>query len=119
MALSPSLLWLGVLAAVRSIPIACSNTVLYAHAARVIPAAEKTAVFGLSPLPRNASQIFFPLLAALVAGLAPGAALALGATVCGVTFLAALRLTAVTREIPARRASARESQDEESARPNI
>ena len=108
MALSPSLLWLGVLAAVRSIPVACSNTVLYAHAARVIPAAEKTAVFGLSPLPRNASQIFFPVLAALVAGLAPGAALALGAAVCGVTFLAALRLTAVTRGTASRPAEGRQ-----------
>ena len=108
MALSPSLLWLGVLAAVRSIPIACSNTVLYAHAARVIPAAEKTAVFGLSPLPRNASQIFFPLLAAGVAGLAPGAALALGAAVCGATFLAALRLTAVSRGTASRPAEGRQ-----------
>jgi predicted MFS family arabinose efflux permease len=98
LALSPSLLWLGVLAAIRSIPVACSNTVLYAHAARILPAAEQTAVFSLSPLPRNASQIFFPVLAALVAGLAPGAALALSAAVGSVTFLASLRLRVVTRE---------------------
>jgi predicted MFS family arabinose efflux permease len=108
LALSPSLLWLGVLAALRSIPVACSNTVLYAHAARVLAAAEQTAVFSLSPLPRNASQIFFPLLAALVAGLAPGAALTLGAAGSGVAFLAALRLTAVTRGSASRSADGRQ-----------
>jgi predicted MFS family arabinose efflux permease len=108
LALSPSLLWLGVLAALRSIPVACSNTVLYAHAARVLAAAEQTAVFSLSPLPRNASQIVFPLLAALVAGLAPGAALGLGAAVGGATFLASLRLMAVTRGTASRFADGRQ-----------
>ena len=104
LALAPSLLWLGVLAALRSIPAACSNSVLYAHAARVLPVTEQTAVFSLSPLPRNASQIFFPVLAALIAGLAPGAALGLGAAVGGVTFLASLRLMAVTRRTASRSA---------------
>ena len=58
---------------------------LYAHAARVLPPEEQTAVFALSPLPRNAAQIIFPLFAALIAGLAPGAALALGAISYGAT----------------------------------
>jgi hypothetical protein len=82
--------------------------VLYAHAARVLPVTEQTAVFSLSPLPRNASQIFFPLLAALIAGLAPGAALGLGAAVGGVTFLASLRLMAVTRRTARRSAEGRQ-----------
>jgi DHA1 family multidrug resistance protein-like MFS transporter len=97
MALSPSVYLLGIAAALRSIPVAASNTVLYAHAARVLPAEEQTAVFSLSPVPRNAANLVFPLLAATVAGLVPGAALALGAASYGCTFLAGLRLAAVTR----------------------
>src|SRR5204863_4603431 len=91
MAVSSSVQLLGVLAALRSIPVAASNTVLYAHAARVLPAEEQTAVFSLSPVPRNVGGFLFPLLAAVVAGLAPGAALALGAVSYGATFLAGLR----------------------------
>jgi MFS transporter, DHA1 family, multidrug resistance protein len=109
LALAPSLQWLGVLAALRSIPMACSNTVLYTHAARVLPIAEQTAVFSLSPFPRNASQIFFPMLAALIAGLAPGAALGVSAAVAGATFLASLRLRAVTPGTASRLVEGRES----------
>ena len=101
MALAPSVWLLGLLAALRSIPVACSNTVLYAHAARVLPPEEQTAVFSLTPLPRNAAQTLFPLFAALIAGLAPGAALALGAISYGTTLLAGLHLAAVTRATPA------------------
>jgi hypothetical protein len=113
MALSPSVWLLGLLAALRSIPAACSNTVLYAHAVRALPAEDRTAVFALSPLPRNASQLVFPLFAALVAGLAPGAALALGAVSFGATFLAGLHLAAVTRATPVPTADPRKSGAEE------
>ena len=104
MALSPSVWLLGVLAALRSFPVASSNTVLYAHAARVLPPEERTAIFSLSPVPRNAANLVFPLLAATVAGLAPGAALAVGAISYGATFLAGLRLAALTRMTARRRA---------------
>ena len=49
MALSPSIWLLGILAALRSIPVACSGTVLYAHATRILPAAEQTGVLGADP----------------------------------------------------------------------
>jgi DHA1 family multidrug resistance protein-like MFS transporter len=97
MALTPSILLLAVLAVLRSIPVACGNTVLYAHAARVLPREQQTTIFSLSPIPRNAGQLVFPLLAAAIAGLAPGAALGLGALGYGFTFLAARRLAALTR----------------------
>jgi predicted MFS family arabinose efflux permease len=113
MALAPSVWLLGILAALRSIPAACSNTVLYAHAARVLRPEEQTAVFALSPVPRNAAQAIFPLFAALIAGLAPGAALALGAISYGATALSSLRLAAVTTATPRpRTAVQRESEAE-------
>jgi MFS transporter, DHA1 family, multidrug resistance protein len=112
MALSPSIWLLGLLAALRSIPVACSNTVLYAHAARVLPPGEQTSVFALSPVPRNAAQSIFPVLAALVASLAPGAALILGAISYGATFLSGLYLVVVTRAAPAPTVAPRESDAE-------
>ena len=110
MALAPSVWLLGLLAALRSIPAACSNTVLYAHAARVLRPEEQTAVFALSPVPRNAAQAIFPLFAALIAGLAPGAALTLGAVSFGATVLSALYLAVVTRATPTPTAPRRESE---------
>jgi MFS family permease len=100
MALSPSVWVLGVLAALRSLPVACSSTVLYAQAAQVLPAAEQTGVFSLSPVPRNLAQLVFPLIAAFAAGLAPGAALLVGAASYGAAVLAGLRLTVLTRAAP-------------------
>jgi predicted MFS family arabinose efflux permease len=97
MALSPSVWLLGLLSALRSLPVACSNTVLYAHATRILPAAEQTGVLALTPVPRNLAQLVFPLFAALAAGLAPGAALIVGAVSYGASFLGGLRLTVLTR----------------------
>ena len=71
MALSPSIWLLGILAALRSLPVACSGTVLYAHATRILPAAEQTGVLALTPVPRNLAQLVFPLFAALTAGWHP------------------------------------------------
>ena len=99
MALSPSVWLLGILAALRSLPVACSNTVLYAHAARVLSTTEQTGVLALTPVPRNLAQLVFPLIAALAAGLAPGAALIIGAVSYGAAFLAGLRLTVLTRTV--------------------
>ena len=49
--------------------------------------------FALSPVPRNIGGFLFPLFAAAVAGLVPGAALAVGAVSYGGSFLAGLRMT--------------------------
>jgi hypothetical protein len=48
-------------------------------------------------VPRNLAQLVFPLIAALSAAVAPGAALVIGAASYGAAFLAGLRLTVLTR----------------------
>jgi predicted MFS family arabinose efflux permease len=98
LALAPSLWLLGLLAALRSIPVAFSNTVLFAHQARVLPRDLQTAIFSLAPVPRNAGALIFPILAAFVAPLAPGAALAVGAVSYGATFLSGVVMARVTRK---------------------
>jgi len=108
MALAPWVWLLGALAALRSIPMASGNTVLYAHAARILPPEEQTSIFALSPVPRNIGGFLFPLFAAAVAGLVPGAALAVGAVSYGGSFLAGLRMTRVTAEAERLRAGATE-----------
>ncbi|MCC7103781.1 MAG: MFS transporter, partial [Chloroflexi bacterium] len=52
MAVAPTIWLLGILAVLRAIPVAFSNTVLHSHNARVIPAEHRTAILGLSPVPR-------------------------------------------------------------------
>jgi MFS family permease len=97
MALSPSIWLLGILAALSSLPVACSSTVLYAHAVRILPTAEQTGVLALTPVPRNLAQLVFPLIAALTAAVAPGAALLIGAVSYGAAFLGGLRMMVLTR----------------------
>jgi DHA1 family multidrug resistance protein-like MFS transporter len=98
MALSPSVYLLGVLAALRAVPVACTNTVLYAHAARVLPPDQQTAIFSLTPLPRNAGHFALPLLAATTASLLPGVGpLLLAAASYAAAFLSGRHLAAVTR----------------------
>ena len=98
LAVAPSIWLIAVLAALRSIPVAFSNTVLFAHIARVLPREHQTAIFSMAPLPRNAGGLVFPLLAAVAAGLASSGALVIGAVGYGATFLAGLKMAAVTRE---------------------
>jgi DHA1 family multidrug resistance protein-like MFS transporter len=106
-------LWLvGVLAAVRSIPVAFSNTILFAHMDKVVPLEHRTGIFGLSPTPRNLGGLVFPLTASLVAGIIPGAALAVGAVSYGGTFLAGLQLGRVTRRYQGAGEEERESEGE-------
>lgn len=99
LALAPSVWLLGILAALRSIPMAFGNTLLFAHIARVVPYDQQTAVFSLGPLARNAGALFLPLVAALTAGLAPGAALGVAAISYGGSFLTGLQLSRVTQRI--------------------
>jgi MFS transporter, DHA1 family, multidrug resistance protein len=96
MAVAPALWLLGLLAALRSVPVAFSNTVLFAHIARVLPPELHTPIFSLAPMPRNLGAFLLPLLAAAVAGLAPGAALVVGAAGYGGTFLTGLQMSRIT-----------------------
>jgi predicted MFS family arabinose efflux permease len=100
LALVPWLWLIGLLAALRSVPVAFSNTLLFTHQARVVPADQQTVIFGLAPVPRNLGGLLFPLLAAAVAGLGVGAALGLGAVVYGLTFLSGLKMAATTPKSP-------------------
>jgi hypothetical protein len=77
--LAPDLWLLGLIAALRSIPVAFSNTLLHAHLARDLPRELRTAVFSLSPMPRNFGALLLPTAAASLAAVVPGAALAVGA----------------------------------------
>ena len=96
MALAPSIWLLGLLAIVRFVPVAFSNTVLHAHNASILPPAHQTAVLGMSPMPRNFGALLFPLFAAAVASLAPGAPLAMGAIGYSASTLAGLNLRRAT-----------------------
>jgi len=80
-ALSPWLWLLAVATWVRSVPVALTNTVLYAHLAQVLRRNERAPVMSLTPFPRNLSQFSLPLLASAAASLGPGAALLVGAAV--------------------------------------
>lgn len=97
LALAPSLWLLGLLSALRSIPVAFSNTVLFAHLARSLPPDLHTPIFSLAPMPRNLGALALPLLAAAAAGLASGAALAVGAAAYAGTALAGVQLGRVTK----------------------
>ena len=98
LALAPWLWLIGLLAALRSVPVAFSNTILFAHQARVLPRDLQTVIFSLAPVPRNLGGLVFPLIAAIAAGLAPGAALAVGALSYGGTFLSGLIMSRVRPE---------------------
>jgi hypothetical protein len=114
LALAPWLWLLGLLAVLRSIPVAFGNTLLHTHSARVLTAERATPIFSLAPMPRNAGSLLFPLLAAASAVVAPGAALAVGAIGYGGTFLAGLRLGRVTRDFRLAADGARRAGDQAS-----
>jgi MFS family permease len=97
MAIAPSIWLLGLLAALRSIPVAFGNTVLHSLNARVVPVEQRTAILSMSPMPRNLGAFLFPLSAAAVAGLAPAAPLAVGALSYAASCLAGSRLRRATR----------------------
>jgi predicted MFS family arabinose efflux permease len=113
MAIAPSLWLLGLLAVARSVPVAFGNTVLHSHNAGVVPRLYQTAVLGMSPMPRNFGGLVFPLFAAAVAGLAPGAALAVGALGYATSSLAGIKLRRATRAYLAGTAMSEVSEREE------
>jgi DHA1 family multidrug resistance protein-like MFS transporter len=110
-ALADSVWLLGILAAVRSVPTAFGNTLLFAHIARVVPPDQQTPVFSLGPVARNAGALILPLVAAAVAGLAPGAALGVAAFSYGGSFVTGFQLSRVTERMVGPRR--REPADEE------
>jgi predicted MFS family arabinose efflux permease len=97
MALAPSIWVLAPLAILRSVPVAFSNTVLHTHNAHILPPSQRTAILSLSPMPRNFGAFVFPLVASAVAGLAPGASLAVGAISYFGAALGGVRLRRATR----------------------
>lgn len=64
---------------VRSVPVALTGTVLYAHLANVVPREQRAPVMSLTPVPRNFAQFTLPLLAAAAANVSTAAALLVGA----------------------------------------
>jgi MFS transporter, DHA1 family, multidrug resistance protein len=99
LAVAPNIWLLGLISAVRSVPVAMSSTVLFIHLARVVPRERQTAVMGIGPLPRTAGALVFPVLAAAVAPLWAGAALAAGAISYGVAILAGQRMRVHTEAL--------------------
>ena len=76
-----------------------SNTILFIHMARVLPRDQQTAVIGIGPLPRTTGALIFPFVAATVAPLWPGAALAVGAVGYAGAIAAGLHLGKLTRRL--------------------
>lgn len=83
-AVAPVLWLLAICAWVRSVPVALTGTVLYAHLAQVCKRDERAPVMSLTPVPRNVAQFSLPLLAAAAASLGTSGALMVGAAVYGV-----------------------------------
>ncbi len=82
-ALAPVLWMLAIAAWVRSVPVALTGTVLYAHLAQVCAREERAPVMSLTPVPRNLAQFSLPLLASAAANLGTSGALLVGAAVYG------------------------------------
>jgi len=83
-AVSP-VLWLVAIATwLRSVPVALTGTVLYAHLAQVVSREERTPVMSLTPVPRNFAQFSLPLVASAAANVSTAGALLVGAAVYAV-----------------------------------
>jgi MFS family permease len=83
-ALSPSVGLLALATWVRSVPVALTGTVLYAHLAQMLRREERAPVLSLTPVPRNLALFTMPLLAAAAAGLGTSGALMVGAAGYGI-----------------------------------
>jgi MFS family permease len=83
-ALAPVLWLLAICAWLRSVPVALTGTVLYAHLAQVCRREERAPVMSLTPVPRNLAQFSLTLLAAAAANLGTGGGLLVGAAVYGI-----------------------------------
>ncbi len=101
-ALAPWLWLVGVATWLRSVPVALTGTVLYAHLAQVVHRDERAPVMSLTPVPRNMAAFSVPLVAAPLALLGAAPALLVGAGAYGIAALVGRRLLreteALTRE---------------------
>jgi len=80
-AASPSVWLLAIATWARSVPVALTGTVLYAHLAQAVTREERAPVMSLTPVPRNFAQFSLPLLAAAAANISTAAALLVGAAI--------------------------------------
>ncbi len=103
--------WLWLVAAsawLRSVPVALTSTVLYAHLAQVLRREERAPVMSLTPVPRNLAAFSIPLVTAGVATLGTTAALMVGVVVYAAAALVGRRLLAETPAAMLDRARERE-----------
>ena len=80
-AIAPVVWLLAVATWLRSVPVALTGTVLYAHLAQSVTREERAPVMSLTPVPRNFAQFSLPLLAAVAANVSTGGALLVGAAI--------------------------------------
>jgi DHA1 family multidrug resistance protein-like MFS transporter len=97
-AFAPSLWTVAALSWLAAIPYALVYTILYAHLARILSPADRTAILALTPTPRNLSAFALPMLAAVAAPFGVGVALMVGAWGYG---LASVSGWLATRTTPA------------------
>ncbi len=95
-ALAPWLWLVAVSAWLRSVPVALTNTVLYAHLAQVLRREERAPVMSLTPVPRNVAAFSVPLVAAPLAVFGAGAAMLVGAAAYAVAAWAGRRMQVET-----------------------
>ncbi len=98
-AVSPWLWLLAVATWLRSVPVALTGTVLYAHLAQVLQREERAPVMSLTPVPRNMAAFSVPLLAAPLSVMGAGGALLVGAVAYGLAALVGRRLLAETEAL--------------------
>lgn len=82
-ALAPWLWLVAAFAWLRSIPVALTGTVLYAHLAQALRREERGPVMSFTPVPRNVAAFVVPLLGAAAAALGSPAALMVAAAAYG------------------------------------
>jgi predicted MFS family arabinose efflux permease len=106
-AVAPWLWLLTLLATLRSIPVAFSNTLLFSHLARALPREQQTAVMAFAPVPRNIGALLLNLTAASAAGASAAiglgpttAAMLVGAASYAGTYLCARALRGTSRQEP-------------------
>jgi MFS transporter, DHA1 family, multidrug resistance protein len=98
MAFAPNVWVLGLLAILRSAPVATNNTVLFSHLSLSVSREQQTIIMGISPLPRTLGALFFPFCASLVVHLWSGSALLVGALTYGFATFSGRKLGAASTE---------------------
>lgn len=97
-ALAPALWIVAVCTWIRSVPVALTGTVLYAHLAQVCARQDRAAVMSLTPVPRNVAQFSLVLVASAAANAGTAGALLVGAVVYGAAAWVGWLLKSATEE---------------------